>query len=675
MNALPGPAVVIRKMHRSIPGYVRILPGTDPELIARLDEAGFDTRELDFTRTIEAMIGDIFALEVEAIKADQVPVLDELARLSQQRRCLVILPCSLSQGGILNVPDRMKSPVHTDDKFGQRLNSPVHTELITGSVTDMNLSAELKVLSPTARLLTLFESPSKQLRNADSSGPQKSYFLEYQAVAWAEVSGQNLRDAIITAHAQNGLRSLFHGCFVIFGSLFAAVNGIVFGAVSPLAVVVILICHLLGHDVAGWRSVVWFLTGPALCMALFVGMNSFTQITFATAVWFAAEWVAQGGNPLEIMIPTVIGMTAFLVANRIQYTVDLRDLLICLFDREIEHGNPEFHDPDKRQSIGSGEFILTRLQLPIWRLFNTSSVSQIFVSHRNSQTGIEVATILQNELEKCGGWSVFLDRTHLTGGLWRDQLADGFRGRGVILCVLTPDNRDKLRWVRRELFAACLLYRSYGFPIPVIIEAGLTLDEVLGYEEAHGRHNTPLHKVRHKLVSVTWDADKNREQFAKELSNTIQKAVADEAYLRTPLVLSHGVTALAGQFVEMSAFVTFLAACGFGASSAAFRFVLLASCFVLATDFGGSSVYRLLPAWAGGIRPAGHWTRPMMRRLRSSVGSAMIAISVFVALARRDFESAFLVALFLGVSFNTIDHELWQARRLADGVLRPDNVE
>ena len=162
----------------------------------------------------------------------------------------------------------------------------------------------------------------------------------------------------------------------------------------------------------------------------------------------------------------------------------------------------------------------------------------------------------------------------------------------------------------------------------------------------------------------TRTTDKNRVKFANELSNTIQKAVADEAYLRTPLVLSHGVTALAGQFVEMSAFVTVLAACGFGASSAAFRFVLLASCFVLATDFGGSSVYRLLPAWAGGIRLAGHWTRTMTRRLRRPVGSALIALSVFGPSAWRGFEAVFLVSPCLVLSFHRIVHVRFRARRL-----------
>ena len=246
------------------------------------------------------------------------------------------------------------------------------------------------------------------------------------------------------------------------------------------------------------------------------------------------------------------------------------------------------------------------------------------------------------------------------------SFADGFAGRGVLVCVLTADDHDKLRWVRRELYAACLKFYRYGTPVPVVVEAGMTVNQLMKHEEDRGRTKTPLHLVRDRVLSIRYDLRQKESDFAAALALRIREAVHREVRRRTPLFLTSGLAVLAAQLVFPAVLVLIWTAISPEYRSEESRSLLVpASLFVIAVDLFGTSVSRLLPSWAGGTGACRPWLSSVVRPVRHQRAAVFLTAVVAAALFRTGFRADLLLTLAVGLCVNLIDHELWQTRRLS----------
>ena len=108
----------------------------------------------------------------------------------------------------------------------------------------------------------------------------------------------------------------------------------------------------------------------------------------------------------------------------------------------------------------------------------------VFLSHRNSDLGIQITELIYNSLKKRSFAIPFADFADIKEGKFRYEISDALSRCGTFISILTPDTPKKQEWVERELNAAFYFYVQFGQPYICIIEAGvsavdLSLDEQL----------------------------------------------------------------------------------------------------------------------------------------------------------------------------------------------------
>ncbi len=372
-------------------------------------------------------------------------------------------------------------------------------------------------------ILELFSVPDDP-QTPDIKFSNKSYLTEYQYSVWERISKECFDDRLHRINQLNftsirrgllGLLSVSYG----IGSFFFSPIGWLFHLLallflwkSPDSSATVTFVYL-SHFSAG-IAIHCSLTGRSYIHLRLI--LSAIVLAFAVHAEFHIGWQ---------FLTLATGLASFHYWERSRDWCDQCDLMKAAFDREIERANPELRVPKQAPEIGSPEFILWRLEhLPVRSSFRPSRLQTVFISHRNSLEGISFAHQIEEILKI--DFDVFLDRSCLRGGLiWRDQLLDGLRRSGFIVCVFTKEVSDAhYKWIRRELFAGCLSYRRYGTPIPIIIEAGFTLEEFLAREEQKGFNETPVHQTRDFISTLSIsEFDLNGDSFGQQLLQLLRQ--------------------------------------------------------------------------------------------------------------------------------------------------------
>lgn len=491
------------------------------------------------------------------------------------------------------------------------------------------------------------------------TAPHSSLF-EYQAAIWPDIDPR-LNDELGKAHLAMNLRRIRNGS-VNLGSVYYGLGALLFGPPGALVVLLVTVATLLGTPVGSWHYVAWFIAAPAFAMALFMPLNPLQQANILMATYLALDAAHRGFDLLAVALVAALSILSFWLWFRARESMDVHDLLRCVFDRDIVATNPNLA-PGEKPEIGSGQFILWRLaHLEAFRLFDAQSLSRVFISHRNSPDGIRLAHLLHEYLDGVS-WSVYLERHSLFGGSWRGQLTDGLYGQGLMLVVLTDEPRESMFWVRRELFAACLKYLSYGNPIPIIVEHGTTLDELIAAETAAGHLNTPLHRAQQRLLRVPWRAGQADAENLAAAEQAMREAVRRTLERQVPVFLSSGLQGIAAQFFYPAIAVLAAGTLWLDAGNGLHASLIGLALLILFTDAGGYAVARILPRWAGGVESRRGWYRRVGRAGQPGRLLAVLTLS-FVILAGAGWDWRLLTATLVGIVLNLLDHALWETTRL-----------
>lgn len=642
--------VISGKPHFRLPDYVYVLTRELlPETLSVADSSRqshrFEIRDLATLASredaeLEVRRGDIFLIEIEAIQPQHVEWLEAIAKIGADNWTIALIPwsyCRESEKAVAAGAPELNAaagpPLESDAEYIGR------------------------------RLRQMFQQPYTSME-ADPA-----YFLEFQGVRLNGINPDSIGELLASLNRMN-YRSIRDGMINLFSVLYL-LGSLVFGVTAPVACLAILTARWFSGDVGSWGIVACFLAGPALYAWLCGKLNWMGMIPLFSLVYFASEAVAQRDSNGVLLLPVVVvSMVVFVLFNRGREYMDARDLLACIFSREICHNNPGFRIPERMPSPASGEFILWRLgRLNVWRFFDAYTLSRVFITHRNSPSGLALTQSIGEALDE--EWEVFFDHRSLKSGTWRDQLADGFYGTGVLICILTLEDRSQLKWIRRELAAASLRYAAYGTPIPLVVEAGMTLEDVLKEDEDTGRFDTPIHLVKDRLPRIKWvgSATTSNEDAATKAENLVRlrtqlrSAVEAELSEQVPAIIKEGLVRQFGRLFVPAALTVAAGLFWIDLSILELRNTVTVALVVLSSDLGGLSLGTLLPRWLGGLDRRTAWLSMQRATIRPFHFALAVSLIVWV-LASRQWPNPLVLAVVVGLSINLLDHELWQSARV-----------
>ncbi|MEZ5940622.1 MAG: toll/interleukin-1 receptor domain-containing protein [Planctomycetaceae bacterium] len=491
-----------RRVSTRVPSYCWFLCRDElkGEFISAAKQSNIEARQLPEAGELELGHGDFVYVDLEAVTSNWRPVIEDIARLGCEEIGLVFCPC-----------------VFTLNR--QEEDIPTLSECLDRS------------------------QPA-------GSNPIDSWITEYQLVLHVRPDQALFSSRVGTLNEMNSAR--IRAAMVTLGSLPYMAGSVLFGGGNFIYPVIAAIFLWFNW----WRAahvpvtlLCHFVTAAVVLRQWHGRGGSASSITWRVALMALTGWLAsKEGLAVEYqLVAAALGLLVHHIWERSRDWMDQWDLLRAAFSRDLDRSSPEMRPPENMPAIGSQEYVLWRLfHFPVIGTFAQKRLGSVFVSHRSSVLGNQVALKLETELKR-EQFKVFLDRSDLQGGLsWRDQLLHGLIKAGYLVCALTrePDELS-YKWIRRELFAACLSYRRYGTPIPIIVEAGYTLDEFLETEEANGHFDTPIHRVRSRISTmVIDDADDIDDLFRLELIQEMRARAAQEILFRQQLILPHLETVL-----------------------------------------------------------------------------------------------------------------------------------